>query len=84
MAVCGLILAGATNLVTAFVVMYTFDITYGQNTVPLSTWIISSLPYLSWIIAGLLILKLPGNEEADGTRIPAAELDTEAFLTESL
>jgi hypothetical protein len=84
-AACGLILAGATNLVTAFVLIHTFDITYELNKVPLSTWILSSLPCLFWIIAGILILKLPGNEVLDYAGTPTtAELDTttEAFLTE--
>jgi hypothetical protein len=80
-AACGLILAGATNLATAFDLMYTFGIYY-EHKVPLSTWILSSLPCLFWIIAGLLILKLPGNK-VDDTPTSTAELATdEAFLTE--
>jgi hypothetical protein len=77
----GLILAGAMNLATAFNLMHTFGIYY-EHKVSLSIWIISSLPSLFWIIAGLLILKIPGNE-VDGTPSCTAELDTdEAFLTE--
>jgi uncharacterized membrane protein len=59
---CGLILAGATNLVTAFVLIHTCVSVYDSTMVPFSTKIISSLPCLFWIMAGLLILKLPDNE----------------------
>jgi hypothetical protein len=62
---------------------YTFDIVYYENKMPVSTWIICSLPFLFWITAGLLILKLRGNECNDGTRT-IAELDTEAFLAETI
>jgi hypothetical protein len=78
----GLFLAGATNLVTAFVLILTFDSHYKDSKVPIPTWILSSLPCLFWIIAGLLILKLPGNE-VDGTPISTAnKLDTAPILTE--
>jgi uncharacterized membrane protein len=81
---CGLILAGATNLVTAFVLIYTCDSIYDSTMVPFSTWIISSLPCLFWIKAGLLILKLSGNEASDTRITDRTGLHTEALLTESL
>jgi hypothetical protein len=71
----GLILAGATNLVTAFVLIRTFDSHHKDSKVTIPTWILSSLPCFLWIIAGLLILKLPG-KEVDGTLISTAELET--------
>jgi hypothetical protein len=75
----GLILAGAMNLVMAFVLIHTCE-SYDKHKVPPLAWIISSLPCLFWAIASLFILKLPGNE-VDDTRTSTAELDTEAFLT---
>jgi hypothetical protein len=78
---CGLILAGFTTLVAAFVLRYTVDIYYENNKVPLSTWIISSTTGLLWIIVGLSFLEMPGNE-VDGTLASIAEVDTEPFLTE--
>jgi hypothetical protein len=77
---CCITLAGATSLVKAFFLTnYTFDIVYYEHKMPLSDWIICWLPFLFWITAGLLILKLPGNEcDDDGTRT-IAEHDTEAL-----
>jgi cytochrome c-type biogenesis protein CcmH/NrfF len=60
---------------------YTFDIVYYEHKMPLSTWIIWSLPFLFWITAGLLILKFPVTESDDGTRA-IAEMDTEALRAE--
>jgi hypothetical protein len=80
-AACYVILAGLTNLVTVLVFIYTVDIYYENNMVPLSTWIISSTTGLLWIIVGLSFLEMPGNE-VDGTLASIAEVDTEPFLTE--
>jgi hypothetical protein len=81
-AACCITLAGATSLVKVFILThYTFDIVYYEHKMPLSTWIICSLPFLFWITAGLLILKFPVTEGDDGTRT-IAELDTEALLAE--
>jgi hypothetical protein len=74
-----LILAAATNLVMAFLLIFTCE-SYDKHKVPLLTWIFSSLPCLFWAIASLFILKLPVNE-VDGTRTSTTEPDTEAFLT---
>jgi hypothetical protein len=79
-ALCCIVLAGATSLVKVFFLThYTFDIVYYEHKIPLSAWIICSLPCLFWITAGLLILKFPGNE--DDTHA-IAELDTESLLAE--
>lgn len=86
LAACGLILTGVANLVTAFVLIRTFDSRHEEDKVPLSTWIMSSLPCLFWTIAGILILKLPGNDHVDDTPTSiidgAPEVDSEAFLPE--
>jgi magnesium-transporting ATPase (P-type) len=87
---CGLILAGATNLVTTFVLIYAGDSDiYDSTMIPFSAKIMFSLPCLFWIMAGLLILKLPGNEASDTritdrTGLDMVALLAEALLTESL
>jgi hypothetical protein len=79
-AACSLFLAGVTNFVMTFLLIRTFDRVYDNNKVPLTTWIISSVPCLFWIIASYAILKLPGNEVND-THSTAA-IDTESLLME--
>eukprot|EP00978_Attheya_sp_CCMP212_P024173 scaffold75561_cov55-Attheya_sp.AAC.6 len=66
-AACSLILAGATNFVMAILLIRTIDNDNADDdkTVPLATWILSSVPCLFWIIASYAILKLPGNEVND-------------------
>jgi hypothetical protein len=65
-AACSLFLAGATNFVMAILLIRTIDNDNdnedNDKTVPLATWILSSVPCLFWIIASYAILKLPSNE----------------------